>query len=109
MRRILTATNVLSEFGSRTLAMVSNPGAPGSEAERLAVRELPEATEVAEIGHAGGQAHALALAALPALGHRLHHLRDHLELLQQRVDLLGAGAAALCDPQPARSVDDRRL
>ena len=39
--------------------------------------------------------HPLALAALAGLGHRLHHLRDHLELLEQRVDLLGGGAAAL--------------
>src|SRR5262249_7039787 len=98
MRRILTATLTFLSLprlrrGNPARTPETHFGFDGSggptrrrrKGARLAVGQLSEATEVAEI-HAGRQAHPLALA-LAALGHRLHHLGDHLELLQQRVDL----------------------
>src|SRR3954465_15311768 len=110
MRRILTATLVSSPprvpvakpAGRRARANVPI-GAPGdgptrSEGERLAVGQLSEATEVAEVAEPPGAAGAAApaesgptesgrhaphpFALLSRLRHRLHHLRDHLELLE---------------------------
>src|SRR3954465_2157514 len=116
MRRILTATLVSSPprvpvakpAGRQARANVPI-GAPGdgptwSEGERLAVGQLSEATEVAEVAEPAesgptesGRHAPHPFALLSRLRHRLHHLRDHLELLEQRVHLLGGGATALRD------------
>src|SRR5579863_8635522 len=73
------------------------------------VARLDDRAEVAELG--GHATALLALLAPPAheRGHGAHHLLHLLELAQEVVDVGRGHAAAVRDPRPARSVDDRRV
>src|ERR1044071_4021083 len=50
-----------------------------------------------------------ALAALAALAEEPHHLLHLLELLEQLVDVVRRHPTALCHPQPAGAVHERRV
>ena len=52
--------------------------------------------------------HILKVLGTPGLRHLLHQLVRLAELVQELVDILGGGAAAVGDAPPAPAVDDFR-
>src|SRR5689334_3646170 len=102
MRRSFTATVLILAWGT------SDPRGDGPASDGTGYPELVQPGQferhLRHRGRAlGGHAAALLLLALPALGprrggaHLPHHLLHLAELLDELVDLVGRGAAALGD------------